>query len=194
MLHFQIRYIAHLVVNLADYLSIFDRLLLSKQLRFSDGDIELLGNRMVLTNAHFLADYILQINDSPDSVAKLYEAAKLSFMEHTAKKIGLEYAFTFNDYFKWLTNIAMMSGWGNFKWHSLDEEKKEGVILVNSSPIADKLRGKTEKPVDHIIRGFVAGGASAALGIDIDVSEPECEANGHKECRFILKPSGKPSP
>src|SRR5271157_3801045 len=159
-------------------MSIFEELMLARQLSFSKGSIELLGNRVVIFNANLFSEYTLRINDSPDAVSLLYETVKSSFRDGFAKSVGEKYKFSFSDYFKWMKDLAEMNGWGVFTWEGLDQEARQGVLFVENSPIAKDLAGKVRNPVDHIIRGFIAGGASAAFASDIDVVEKECFALG----------------
>lgn len=105
-----------------------------------------------------------------------------------AKSIGKKFGFNFLDFFKWLTNIAMLAGWGTLDWQDLNEEKKQGIIYVTNSPIATELKGKVTTPVDYLIRGFLAGGASASFSVDIDCVEEECIALGAKRCKFVIYP------
>ena len=49
------------------------------------------------------------------------------------------------------------------------------------------LKGKVKKPVDHFIRGLIAGWATASFKWDIDVIEQECSALGSDKCKFVFK-------
>lgn len=169
----------------------FEKLILSRELSFGNGEIVMLGSRMVLFDADLFVDYGLRINNSPEKILDFYTSAKVTFRDSIAKAIGIKYKFSFNDYFKWMTDIANLAGWGRLRWENLIEEMKTGVVVVENSPIAISLKGKVNNPVDHVIRGFIAGGASASLRGDVDVVEEECVANGAQFCRFIFKPSDK---
>lgn len=170
-------------------MNLFEKLLLARQISFTDGRIELLGQRVVISNANLFSEYTFRINDKPELVFDLYDSVKSSFAEDFAKGLGKEFGFAFKDFVKWMTDLSNMTGWGMFTWEYYDEAKKSWVITVEDSPISKKLNGKVNKPVDHIIRGFIAGGASAALRENMDVIEEECVALGAGKCRFILKRS-----
>jgi predicted hydrocarbon binding protein len=169
-------------------MNFFEELMIAKQLSFSPGTIELLGNRVTITHGTFFADYTSRINDNPESVIQLYESAKVSFREGMAKSIGKKYGFSYNDFFKWLTQIAMLAGWGKLTWADLNESNKSGIILVDNSPVAGLLKGKVGLPVDHLIRGFIAGGASGWLNTDVDAVEEECFSLGATQCKFVFRP------
>lgn len=147
-----------------------------------------MNNKMVLIDSSVLANFISSITDSKDTIYKLYYSVKKDFINNTAKSMGTDFKFNFNDYFNWLTNLAMLSGWGKFEWHLLDKDKKEGVIFIENSVIAQALKNKTTIPTDHIIRGFIAGGASVSLNENIDAIEEECIALGAERCKIIFKP------
>ncbi|MDE1870501.1 MAG: 4-vinyl reductase, partial [Candidatus Micrarchaeota archaeon] len=90
-----------------------------------------------------------------------------------------------------MTDLAVISGWGQLKWLEFDREKMVGAILIEDLPISGLLKGKVKGCVDHIARGFIAGGASALLGADIDVVEEECVATGAAACKFLFMPKEK---
>ncbi|VVB77449.1 Uncharacterised protein [uncultured archaeon] len=160
----------------------------SKQIAYKDGDIEVMGNRMVMPNVKLLAGLILKF-DSPDEVYDIYETAKNTFVEGTASTIGKKYEFDFHGYFEWLTKVAMILGWGKFTWELLDEEQKKGVLIVENSAIGEALKGKVKVPADHFVRGMIAGGASVSLKADIDALEEECVGLGAGRCKFLFKPA-----
>ena len=107
-------------------------------------------------------------------------------LEDFGVNVGKVYGFSFKDYSRWFVDIAGLSGWGQFEWQDIDEEKRKGLIIVKNSPVADSLRNKVNSPCDHIIRGFVAGAASSAFKEDINIIEIECEALGAQGCKFVM--------
>ena len=169
-------------------MNLFEKLLQLKELRFGDGEISLLDSRVVLVQTDLFAEYGLRINNSPEKTFEFYDSIKTGFKGIVIKIMGRNYSFVFNDFFKWLTDVANMAGWGKVKWEMLDVEKRTGVLVVEGSPIAVALKGKVKYPVDDMIRGFIAGGASASLKTDIDAVELDCSALGAPLCRFLFKP------
>lgn len=160
------------------------------QILCKNGSIEVMGNRMVMPNVKLLAGIVLKFN-TRENVYDLYEVTKDTFMKGTALTIGKKYEFDFQGYFQWLTNLAMMLGWGTFKWEGLDEEHKTGSLLVENAAVGEALKGQAKQPVDHFIRGMIAGGASISLKADIDALEEECIALGAPRCRFVFKPANQ---
>ena len=170
-------------------MSIFDEFMLARQLSFNDGSITLLENRVVIVQAKFFTDYSLAIEGNLDRISELYEISKNSFTEEMGKATGKNFEFNFNDFFKWMTKVAMLAGWGKLTWGDVYQKNKSGVIFMENSPIAEVLKGKVKSPIDHVIRGFIAGGASAAFNADIDATEEECVALGAQKCKFIFGPA-----
>lgn len=170
-------------------LSLAEHLMSTKQLTFKNGYVEMMGNRMIMPNSKMLSALILKFNESNEIIYDIYETTKRSFEEGTATELGKKYEFDFHSYFEWLTKIAMIVGWGRFKWELLDENHKIGRIYVEDSAIGEDLKGLVKAPVDHFIRGLVAGGASVSLKTDIDVLEEECIAMGAPRCNFLFKPA-----
>ncbi|MBU1120992.1 4-vinyl reductase, partial [Candidatus Micrarchaeota archaeon] len=48
------------------------------------------------------------------------------------------------------------------------------------------LQGKISFPVDHFVRGILAGLFSNAFHTDLDCLELKCIASGSSECEFIV--------
>lgn len=167
-------------------MSIFDELMLAKQLNFTDGKIELMGQGVLIAPSDFLAAYTESIGDSHELVIELYGCAKRSVHEGFGPNVGKSYGFSVMDYTNWFVNILNMSGWGRVRWEENDWENKKGVIVIEHSPIAKYLKGKVSSPCDHIVRGFMAGGGASAFNSDIDTIEVECEAAGAERCKFIV--------
>ncbi|MDE1804263.1 MAG: hypothetical protein KGH59_00560 [Candidatus Micrarchaeota archaeon] len=167
-------------------MSLFDELMLARQLSFGDGKIELLGQRVVFIEADFISKYIEDINNDPKLVLEMYESTKKTMINGFGVDIGKKYSFSFKDYAKWFVDLAKLSGWGLIAWEEIDEELHKGVISVQNSPMTNYLKGKVTKPCDHVIRGLMAGGASSAFKTDLDILETECESLGSPKCKFII--------
>jgi len=148
-----------------------------------------LQQRVAIVPADFLVTLTKQIHDSPERIFEIYTAAKTAVRNEFAKNLGTTFDFSFEDYGKWLVDIAKFSGWGKLEWGDLDFEKRRAIIYITNSPVGNKLVGQVNDPVDHIIRGLMAGGASYAFNRDVDILETKCIAVGDPFCEFIIKPS-----
>lgn len=80
------------------------------------------------------------------------------------------------------------SGWGNLQIIDMDIQSKRAIVITETSPFAEELKGKTKLPADTLLRGALAGMFSKIFEDDIDCVEIECEAKGSERCKFILKP------
>jgi len=70
----------------------------------------------------------------------------------------------------------------------LQTESKRAIIVLDNSPFASKLKGKTQLSADVFLRGILAGIFSKIFGEDIDCVEAECAALIGERCKFIIKP------
>lgn len=167
-------------------MSLFEKLMLVKQLSFKDGSIDLMGWPLVFAPANFFSLFIGEINDDPKLVAELYYAAKQSNKEGFTTSIGKSYGMTFIDTTKFFVDLVGLVGWGNATWVDLDSKSKKGKIAVQGSVMTTNLKGKVKTACDHVIRGFMAGGASSAFKTDVDMLELECMALGAQRCIFVM--------
>lgn len=168
-------------------MNIFEKLMLAKQMSFSDGEIELMGQRMVFYPSSLVALLTKDINDNPALKSQLYFSTKESMVSGGfGSNVGKLYGFTFRDYANWFVDLAQLAGWGRIRWVELDEEKAYGVIDVEESPVSQYMKGIARSPCDHVVRGFFAGGASSAFRKEVDSVEIECLAMGAEKCRFII--------
>ncbi len=167
-------------------MSIFEELMLARQVSFQDGSVELTGQRVVISPSDFFGIYIKSISDDPEQVGAFYRAAKQAVKEGFGKNVGKAYGFSFSNYLDWFVKLAKMSGWGKIEWRENNEEKRTGVLETEGSPVAVYLKGNVKSPCDHVIRGLMAGGASSAYKLDLDIVETECEALGNAKCVFVI--------
>ena len=101
----------------------FKKLQMAQEINFKKGSIKLFGHRMCLCPIDFLANYILDINDSSKGTVELYEKIKPSLRDSFPIPLGKEFSFTFNDFYKWLTDIVNFAGFGVFSWGELNQEQ-----------------------------------------------------------------------
>ncbi len=158
----------------------------SRQLTFSDGQIKMFNENVLFIPSDFIATYTESNAGNNETIKSLYNAAKTSTKEKFGITIGKEYGFAFKDYTKWFADIINLSGWGMLAWKDVDEAGRRGVISFSNSIIASSLKGKVKTQCDHVMRGFIAGGASVAFKEDMDVIEEKCVAAGDDECVFII--------
>ncbi len=89
---------------------------------------------------------------------------------------------------KLIEDFFAFSGWGAIQVINLQAEAKRAIIVIDNSPFAEALKGKSALPVDTIMRGTLAGLFSAVFKEEIDCVEVECAAQNSERCKFIIKP------
>ncbi|HVC58670.1 MAG TPA: V4R domain-containing protein [Candidatus Acidoferrales bacterium] len=171
-------------------MALLEKLMLARAISFKDGNISLFTNRVVMPPSKMFSELSRKIDGNPEQVYNLYESCKYSFEDVIAND-NRTYKFSVNDYIKWIMEVATFTGWGILAWKELDKDKKHSTIVVDNSPVAVDLKTKVKRPVDHVVRGFIAGGMSAAFKTDMDVIELECVALGAPQCKFLSMPASE---
>lgn len=174
-------------------LDIIGKLMITRELSFGNGRINLFGNRAVLPPARIFSEYIRLSNNSPESANLLYESARISFREGIGKGLGMKFRFSVNDFFKWLPNIGSLAGWGRVTAKEFLAEKSYGVVFLEDSPIVADLKGVVKGPVDHVMAGFINGAAEATVRTTIETREEECVVDGFPICKFVFRAVEKQS-
>ncbi len=167
-------------------MSMFEELMLAKNISFNEGKIELLKQQVVMLPAEFMSDYTSEINNDPNKIKEIYQAGKEAIKNNFGPGIGKHYSFNFSDFFRWYISLAKLSGWGIVKWAEFDKNSYSGVITIEDSLVGTNLKNKVTSPCDHIIRGLMAGSATSAFLIDVDMIETECIALGSEKCKFLM--------
>lgn len=167
---------------------IFKKLLMMKQLNFSEGEITLLRQRVYIAPLEIIKPMTDEMLENRALIPKFYERIRTNFNAGWADGVRKTYGMQPKDYFKWLIDIANLAGWGKSELVALDEKKYEGIFRTFNSVVGSAYKGKTEIPVDHLWRGLTAGGLTQAFKQDIDWVETKCIAKGDAYCEFSFKP------
>lgn len=156
------------------------KLLFVKQMKFENGNIKILGEDFILIDAQTLTELLKEVKD--------YKQIYLS-----TKKIGKSITETLKIKLKsrnielqeLMKNIFEMAGWGEIEIMKINYDAKIAIFNLKKSSISTSF-GHSSYPVDHLCRGFLAGGSSAIMGKDLNCIETNCLACGDKFCRFIV--------
>lgn len=167
---------------------LFNKLLMMRQLNFTEGRINLLNQRVFLGPGFMLKNFTEFMMKHPETIPEIYEYMRLSFDEGWAAPVKKSYGFQPIDFFKWLIDLSNVAGWGKSELVELDEESSSGVFRTSESITAEYLKGTISEPVCHIWRGLTAGGTTSVFEKDIDWLEVKCIAKGDPYCEFIFKP------
>lgn len=160
------------------------KLLLNKQINFSNGRLEVMGVRDCFTPAITFIEIQKELMKS-GSQYLIYNSAKQSgynWFKHMSKVYkGMKKTEAIN----WALNLISLSGWGIATLEKLDTETKSSVFVMKNSTVA-KGFGKCNLLVDHLFRGLAAGGGSYILNDDLDCIETHCISKGDPVCRFLV--------
>jgi len=161
------------------------------------GYIEISGQRHTIVNSNAFMAYRESISQiiGHGADAVLYMAGK----NHTERFVSImmkQNAMSgFVKRFKWgknkiaekVVDVLNQYGFGAASIEKMDLDK-ESIITMKNSCIATCYEKKQKEPVCSYIAGLLAGGAKAIGGKEYIVTETQCAAMGHKECRFVIKP------
>lgn len=165
---------------------LFKKLLMAQQIKFEEGNITFLNSRVLFAPSEIFVNLIHKFKDDEKMCLEFYKASKFSLIEDFGEKVSKMYNIKQMELAKWLTNSANIGGWGRMKFVAEDDFNKMFVIKVING-ISKKI--EADIPVDHFLRGQIAGGASAAFkNIDFDCIERKCIACGDNCCEFVVKP------
>jgi predicted hydrocarbon binding protein len=164
--------------------NIVKKLLFARQIKFERGEIILLGQRVAISPSQLFNNIVKEFENNDEIMRKIYHACKTVNMEGYARVVSKKYKLSGMKLAKWLINSGEVGGWGKIISVRAYIKEKKAVIQICDSLSKDM---KSTKPVDHFLRGQLAGGASAAFGIEFDCIERRCIAIGDKFCEFVIK-------
>ncbi len=162
------------------------KLILHRQLKMEKGEINLLGQRIVMLPMISLVQLQKKLEDDGYQY-NIYKLLK-EFGINWAKDLATKYKFKSSDIFEWGSKSVTLAGWGDVLVVSADVENKVIKFRLMNSAVVE-FYGKSEVPVDHFFRGMVAGAMSAVYGVDMDCVETSCKALGAQFCEFVVKSS-----
>ena len=171
-----------------DQMDLFQRLLAMRQLQFKEGEIDLLGQRIVMSPRDTLVGVTEFLTKNPELVPGMYETIRCSFGSGWASAVKKSYGFSTKDYIKWLIDISNIAGWGKSELVKYDIDTDIGVFRTFNPLIGSQFIGKSTVPVDHIWRALTAGGQTRVFDKEMDWIETQCVATGSPFCEFVFKP------
>ena len=165
---------------------IVSKLLMTRQLKFQEGKIDIVSLPVVLGPVEPLV--LIQQELEKQGLQKV--------IYYAGKTVGYKWFFNMNkiyplkdmDVFKWGNDLITLGGWGISKLIDYQPKNRRAIFTLENSRMVSKYTGK-EKVVDHYYRGLLAGACSLVMGKDIDVVETKCSIDKkNKSCKFIAKP------
>ncbi|MFH1664111.1 MAG: 4-vinyl reductase [archaeon] len=161
----------------------FDKFIFTGQVKFSNGNFFLIDIPFLVFPAEILADFLF--NASEEDSKKIYFSVKKS-MKKFIPLLQARPPYSGISLVNFVSEFFINSGFGHVRVVHFDEVNSRAIILVSSSPFSVSFRGKSKKPIDHILRGIIAGIFSFALEKDLDCVETKCVSMNSSECEFIV--------
>lgn len=163
----------------------YDKYIFTGALKYQHHNFYLMGIPFVIAPLEVLLHEKLA-NDHEFN-KKLYYSVREGMLKSVKSEFGVDFSLEGQQGLSLLEAYFSASGFGQVSQFDRDNETSRAIMIVNNSPFAFALKGKTQSPVDHYLRGTFAGIFSAFFGKKVDCVETECAALSAQRCRFIVK-------
>lgn len=162
-----------------------NKLRLSRQLTFDEGQITLLGKPtvMMIPADTFIALEKEYLKNNPIGLYRIGRDAGKDFYRLVA-----HFALDAPHIIKFGVQVFNTSGFGKLEVIRVDYKNSRAIFHIRDSISA---RIKSKDPVCHYIRGLLASFIQESLKKEIEGVETNCIAQGHQICEFILKRKGE---
>jgi predicted hydrocarbon binding protein len=161
-------------------LSFISKLIISKQLRFEEGQIIFLEKPMVFVPVEFYIHLTREILKKRREMIEIYLdawKAGVIFMREVSRKYSMA---KFEERYREAMDIISSAGFGDYQTLEF-EGGKYAYFKIFNNPIAEKFYPSKE-PIDHVLRGFNGGGGSPVHERIINTIETECKAVNNNFC------------
>lgn len=165
--------------------SFYDKFIFTSGLKYKQNNFFLLNLPFVILPIDVLAS-IADKNDS-ELNRKIYYSVKDAIKTDLNKSFQINFGVHGDKGIDFMETFFTASGWGKIQRTNLNIEKKQALVTVSNSPVAQHCK-KAKVPVDCFLRGFLAGIFSIYFKKDVDCVEVNCLAIGDNNCNFIIKP------
>jgi len=160
-------------------------LMIHKQLRYEEGRIQLLDQRVCMFPLDMLSQLQKEL-ENEDSGNLVYYMAKKTGVTWF-KNLYSSFKIKRVDVIKWGFNVISLAGWGIPNIVKMDREKKIMVFTLKDAGQA-KVYGKSDESVDHYFRGCAASAGVLLFECNCDAIETKCISKGDSICEFVVKP------
>jgi len=153
------------------------------------GHLKLLDRRYIVIGQSTLANIIIAFHKSLG-----YEKAA-HVLYNLGEELGKRYARYWKsklqtgsakELFERVLRFSWSLGWGRYELVKLDVRKKNYIIRVHDSIIAQNLKN-VDMPVDHLQAGILAGMLNHVFGKVVKIVETKCIASGDEVCEFVTR-------
>lgn len=164
--------------------SFLSKLLLGRQLEWSEEGLKILGRNFFTQPLEFLVTLQKELEKSKKDKI-LYECAKEDFLK--LSKEMEKHATSKEIFLKYLLALISHAGFGNVEIVSMKETSASLQIKKNKFAEAYRKKfGKQKKPIDLLLAGVLAGFFSVYFSTAVECREDECVAQGKNFCTFLI--------
>lgn len=164
----------------------FDRFIFTNNLKYVHNNFYLINLPFLIIPNELLVGLVRRENTELNK--DIYYTIRSATRRSLVRQFNLDFRLEGERALNLVEQFFTAAGWGGIKRTDLDAEKHRAIVSVSNSPIAQTLKGKVTRPVDHFLRGILAGLFSDFFKTDVECFEKECIATNQKECLFIIKP------
>jgi len=166
---------------------VVSKLLLTRQLKFEKGNIELLQQKVCIfpLRGWYLLQKNLQQNNLDNMIYYVFKWLAGDWWKNMANIYKMK---NMQEFIEWGLKILTLSGHGHIKLVSMDSKLKATRYMVEGSVIAKEF-GKTGKAVDQVFRGLIAGTNEFIYHVPSEAIEIKCLSKSDSYCEFISKPT-----
>ncbi len=168
-------------------LALLTKLLMTKQLRFEDGVVELKDSYLTILPSFFISE-LTQLYHRTNRLPVMYLLSWIAgylFVYRVKKEFNLR---TPEEIYSFGMDLTEFMGIGLYKTHDYYPGKYTHFIIRNNpfiKYITPKSSTGLKEPVDYFIAGSMAGGGSHVHNDICQTIELKCLALNHPYCEFI---------
>ncbi len=163
----------------------YDKYIFTGGLKYTHNNFSLMGIPFAMVPVQLLL--FEKLADDKEFTKKVYYSVKDSMVKSFKSEFGIDFKLEGTQGLLLAEQFFSASGWGLVSQNDLDREKKHAIMIVNNSPFALHLVGKSKGPADHLLRGVFAGLFSVFFEKKVDCVETECMALNAQRCKFVIK-------
>jgi len=166
----------------------YAKYLATGQLKFKEGEIDLLRERMLFLPTNVLVKVQQAVAKDKGEfygipLYSMFKEGGKAYAPAVRDQVGLNGG----EIAKWMGTASTASGWGSIKLVDYNNEKSRGIFEVVNSPFIQHF--PPPNPCCHIIRGLIAGTLETLFGKGIDGIEKSCGVSTGSKCLMIFQPS-----
>ncbi|MDE1851359.1 MAG: 4-vinyl reductase [Candidatus Micrarchaeota archaeon] len=164
-------------------MNFFEMLIMSRKMAFQDGTVTLYGENVLIFPAPSIIKYICLTGTDPKNAKELYHMAKESILE---RRGNINSTGNSEADVSWVIDTVNLYGLGKLHYQETAGTAPAGIIIVENSPFSNSPDCMVGAPMDHILRGILAGMASAVFNKELEAVETECRVVGSSVCKIAL--------